>query len=180
MTRLQRDRDAAVRRDGEAGHVAVAGEAGERETNASSQFTAPEATGRRETKEPCPMETAESVGAREITVPEERSAAVRRDGEPLTSAAKRRRQTKTETDAEEPQTDAGERPPSPVREDEEEPAPLAEDPAGQRLRRSPAAREATTRIHSPSSALRRYCMRKQGGCSLGISRTARSIYRRPR
>jgi hypothetical protein len=79
------------------------------------------------------METAESAGARETTVPEERSAAVRRDGEPLTSAAKRRRQTETETDAEEPQTDAGERPPSPVREDEEEPPPLVEDPAGQQV-----------------------------------------------
>ncbi len=125
--------DASVSPAGEAGHVAVAGEAGERETNASSQLTAPEATGRRETKEPCPMETAESVGAWETTVPEERSAAVRRDGEPLTSAAKRRRQTETETDDEEPQTDAGERQPSPVREDEEEPPPLAEDPAGQQV-----------------------------------------------
>ncbi len=78
---------------GEAGHVAVAGEAGERETNASSQLTAPEATGRRETKEPCPMETAESTAARETNMLEERSAALRRDGEPLTSAAKRRWQT---------------------------------------------------------------------------------------
>jgi hypothetical protein len=79
------------------------------------------------------METAKSVGAQETTVPEERSAAVRRDGEPLTSAAKRRRQTETETAAEGPQTDAGERPPSPVREDEEEPPSLAEDPAGQQI-----------------------------------------------
>jgi hypothetical protein len=79
------------------------------------------------------METAKSAGAWETTVPEERSAAVRRDGEPLTSAAKRRRQTGTETDAEEPQTDAGERSPSPVREDEEEPPPLAEGPAGQQV-----------------------------------------------
>jgi hypothetical protein len=103
---------------GEAGRVAVAGEAGERETNASGQSKAPEATGRQETKETCPMETAESMGARETNVPEERSAALRRDGEPLMSAAKRRRQT--ETGAEEQQVDAGERPPSPVREDEEE------------------------------------------------------------
>jgi hypothetical protein len=77
------------------------------------------------------MDTAESMGARETTVPEERSAAVRRDGEPLTSEAKRRRQTESETDAKEPRTDAGERPPSPTREDEEEPPPLGEDPAGQ-------------------------------------------------
>jgi hypothetical protein len=101
---------------GEAGRVAVAGEAGERETNASS-----------------PMDTAESTGARETTVPEERSAAVRRDGEPLTSEAKRRRQAEPETDTEAPRTDAGERPPSPTREHEEEPPPLGEDPAGQEI-----------------------------------------------
>ncbi len=62
-----------------------------RETNASEPLAAPEAAGRRETKEPCPMEIAKSMGARETNVPEERSAAVRRDGEPLASAAKRRR-----------------------------------------------------------------------------------------
>jgi hypothetical protein len=59
------------------------------------------------------MDTAESTGARETTVPEERSTAVRRDGEPLTSEAKRRRQTESETDARIPRTDAGERLPSP-------------------------------------------------------------------
>ncbi len=111
--------DASVSPAGEAEHTAVVGRAGERETNASSRLAAPEASGRRESKEPCPMDTAESTGARETTMPEERSAAVRRDGEPLTSMAKRRRQTETEADAERPQTDAGERPPSPVREDEE-------------------------------------------------------------
>ncbi len=108
----------------------VVGGAGERETNASSQLAARE---RRETKEPCPMDTAESTGARETTVLEERSAAVRRDGEPLTSMAKRRRQTETEADAERLQTDAGERPPSPVREDEEELPLLGEDLAGQQV-----------------------------------------------
>jgi hypothetical protein len=77
------------------------------------------------------MDTTESTGVRETTVPEERSAAVRRDGEPLTSEAKRRRQTESETGAEVAQMDAGERPPSPTREDEEEPPPLGEDPAGQ-------------------------------------------------
>jgi hypothetical protein len=125
--------DASVSPAGEAGHTAVVSEAGERETNASSRLTAPEATGRRETKEPCPVDTAGSAGARETTVPEEKSAAMRRDGEPLTSAAKRRRQTETEVDAERPQTDAGERPPSPVREDEEEPPPLGEGLAGQQV-----------------------------------------------
>ncbi len=118
---------------GEAGRVAVAGGTGERETNASNRLTAPEASERRETKELCPMDTAESTGARETTVPEERSAAVRRDGEPLTSEAKRRRQTESETDPEAPRMDAGERPPSPTREDEEEPPPLGEDPAGQEI-----------------------------------------------
>ena len=69
----------------------------ERETSASGQLTAPEAAGRRETKEPCPMETAESTGARDINVPGKETATVRRDGEPLTNAAKRRRQTESET-----------------------------------------------------------------------------------
>jgi hypothetical protein len=82
----------------------------------------------------CQGKTAESTGARDINVPEKETAAVRRDGEPLMNAAKRRRQTESETDAEDPQTDAGERPPSLVREDEEEPPPLAEDPAGQQAR----------------------------------------------
>jgi hypothetical protein len=90
--------DASVSPAGEAGHAAVVSEAEERETNASSRLAAPEATGRRGTKEPCPMDTAESMGAWETTVPEERSAAVRRDGEPLMSAAKRRRQTEAEVD----------------------------------------------------------------------------------
>jgi hypothetical protein len=70
--------------------VLAAKKAGERETNASGQLAAPEAAGRRETKEPCPMETTESTGAQETNVTEERSAAVRRDCEPLTSAAMER------------------------------------------------------------------------------------------
>ncbi len=111
--------------------VVAADKAGERETNASERLTAPEAAGRRETKEPCPMETAESTGARETNVPEERSAAVRRDGEPLGSAAKRRRQK--ETVAEEQQAATGDRPCSPVREDMEDVPPLVDDPAGQQL-----------------------------------------------
>ena len=79
------------------------------------------------------METAESTGARDINVPKKETAAMRRDGEPLTNAARRRRQTESETDAEEPQTDAGERPPSPVREDMEDVPPLMDDPAGQQV-----------------------------------------------
>ncbi len=72
--------------------VGAAGKAGERETNASGPLTAPEAAGRRETKEPCSVEIAKGMGAPETNVLEERSAAVRRDGEPLANAAKRRRQ----------------------------------------------------------------------------------------
>jgi hypothetical protein len=59
----------------------------ERETNASDPLAPPEVAGRRETNAPCPMEAAKSMGARETNVTKERSAAVRRDGEPLTRAA---------------------------------------------------------------------------------------------
>ncbi len=109
--------------------VVATEKAGERETNASGQLTAPEAAERRETKEPCPMETAESTGARETNVPEERSAAVRRDGEPLANAAKRRRQR--EAVADEQQAAAGEQSSSPVGEELEAVPPLVDDPAGQ-------------------------------------------------
>jgi hypothetical protein len=86
-------------------------------------------------------------------VPEERSAALRRDGEPLTSAAKRRWQT--EADAEEQQTVAGEQPSSPVREDEEELPLLTDDPAGQ-----PAGAAAITgregAVHENSESIKRF------------------------
>ncbi len=134
-------------------HVVVADKAGERETNASERLAVPEAAGRRETKEPCPTETAEGMGARETNVPEERSAAVRRDGEPLGSAAKRRRQT--EADAEEQQAAAGERPSSPVREDEEELPPLVDYPAGQQV----TAAAITSRegaAHENSESIKRF------------------------
>jgi hypothetical protein len=71
-------------------NIEAAGKAGERETNAPEPLASPEAAGRWETKEPCSMETAKSMGARETNVPEERSAAVRRAGEPLANAAVRR------------------------------------------------------------------------------------------
>ncbi len=106
--------------------VVAAEKAGERETNASRQLTAPEAAGRWETKEPCPMETAKSLGARETNVTEERSAAVRRDGEPLANAAKRRRQREAVTDKQ--QVATGEQPSSPVREELEAVPPLVDDP----------------------------------------------------
>jgi hypothetical protein len=59
-------------------------------------------------------------------VPEERSAAVRRDGEPLANAAKRRQQKEAATD--EHQVAARERPPSPVREESGSPSLSATDP----------------------------------------------------
>jgi hypothetical protein len=111
--------------------VVAAKKAGERETNASGQLTVPEAAGRQETKEPCPMETAKSTGARETNVPEERSAAVRRDGEPQANAAKRRRQREAATD--EQQVAPGEQSSSPVGEELEDVPPLVDDPAGQQL-----------------------------------------------
>ncbi len=161
VTRLQRDRDTAVE-----GWIAAtqvhrrperrdAGGAGERETNASSRLAVPEASERRETKELCPMDTAESTGAREMTVPEERSAAVRRDGEPLTSTAKRRWQAETAMDAGGPQADAGERPPSPTREGEEEPPPLEEDPAGQEVTAT-AVTGREGEIHENSESIKRF------------------------
>jgi hypothetical protein len=55
-------------------------------------LAAPEIARKRETNTPCPKGIAKSMGARETNMPKERSAAVRRDGEPLTSAAKKRRQ----------------------------------------------------------------------------------------
>ncbi len=95
------------------------------------------------------METAESMGARETNVPEERSAALRRDGEPLTSTAKRRRQA--EADAKEQQAVSGERPSPPVREDEEEWPSLVDDPTGQQATAAATTdREGAARENSES------------------------------
>ncbi len=58
------------------------------------------------------MGTAKSTGAQETNVLEERSAAMRRDGEPLTNAAMERRQKEAAADRH--QAAAGE--PSSVRE----------------------------------------------------------------
>ena len=76
---------ANILKDEEPRDIVAAGEDGEWDTNTSNRLTAPEASERRETKELCPMDMAGSTGARETIVPEERSAAMRRDGEPLTS-----------------------------------------------------------------------------------------------
>ena len=125
----------------------------ERETNTSEPHAVPGAAGRREAKEPCPMEIAKSRGARETNVPEERSTALRRDGEPLTSAAKRRRQT--EADAEEQQAAAGERPSSPVREYEEDLPPLVDDPAGQQVTAA-AVTGCEEAAHKNSESIKRF------------------------
>jgi hypothetical protein len=74
------------------GSVGAAGKTGERETNASNSFKAPQAAKERETNAPCRRETAESVGTRETNVSEEETAVARRDGKPLTSADQERRQ----------------------------------------------------------------------------------------
>jgi hypothetical protein len=78
----------------------------ERETNASEPLAAPEVAGKRKTNAPCPLETAKSMGARETNMSKERSAAVRRDEEPLTSAVKKG--GRKEAAADEHQAAAGE------------------------------------------------------------------------
>jgi hypothetical protein len=101
-----------------------------RETNASDPLAALEVAGRRETNAPCPKGTAKSMGTWETNVPKERSAAVRRDGESLTSAAKKRRQKEAEADRH--QAPAGERPPSHARKGTG-PVPLSAMDQGRKL-----------------------------------------------
>ncbi len=135
-TRLQGDRNAAVQGDGEqlckrtagqrAGDHRAAGKARERETNASDLLTAPEARKGRETNAPCPRETAQSMGAWEINMPERETAAVRRDGELLTSEVPERWQKEAAADRH--QAAAGERPPLSVGEETRFVPPSATDP----------------------------------------------------
>jgi hypothetical protein len=133
--------------------IVAAEKAGERETNASGQLMAPEAAGRRETKELCPMETARSTRAQETNVPEERSAAVRRDGEPLANAAKRRRQREAVTD--EQQVATGEQPSSPVREELEAVPPLVDDPTDQQ-QMAAVDTDCGEAAHKNSESIRRF------------------------
>jgi hypothetical protein len=101
-TRLQHDRNAAVQGDGEQLCRHTAGQsAGEHQSCRESKgagnqrFRPAGGTGGtkgRETNAPCPRETAMSMGAWETNMPERETAAVRRDKEPLTSAAQERRQ----------------------------------------------------------------------------------------
>ncbi len=71
------------------------------------------------------------MGAREINVPEKETAAVKRDGEPLASAAMERRQKDAAADRH--QAAAGERPPSSVREGIG-PVPLSATDPGRKMR----------------------------------------------
>jgi hypothetical protein len=87
-------------------NIEAAGRVAERETNTSDPLMAPEARGEWETNAPYPRETAMSMGSWETNMPERETAAVRRDGEPLTSTAQERRQE--ETAAEKHQVAAGE------------------------------------------------------------------------
>jgi hypothetical protein len=75
--------------------VEAAGKSGERETNASNSFEAPQAAEERETNAPSRRETAENMGTRETNVSVEETAAARRDGKPPTSAEQQRWQEVT-------------------------------------------------------------------------------------
>jgi hypothetical protein len=77
------------------------------------------------------METAERTGAQETNVTEKETAAVRRDGEPLASAAMKRRQEEAAADRH--QAAAGEQPPSSVREGIG-PVPLSATDPGRKMR----------------------------------------------
>ncbi len=72
--------------------VEAAGKAGERETNASNLFEAPQAAEEWETNAHCQGETAENTGTRETNVSEKDTAAAGGDGRPPTIAEQRRRQ----------------------------------------------------------------------------------------
>ncbi len=97
---------------------------------ASDPLTVPKVRKGRETNVPCPRET-ESMGAREINMPEKETAAMRRDGEALASAAIERRQK--EGAANRHQATAGERPPSSAREGIG-PVPLLATDLGRKMR----------------------------------------------
>jgi hypothetical protein len=71
------------------------------------------------------------MGAREFNVPEKETAAVRRDGEPLASAAMEWRQKEAAADRH--QAAAGERPPSSAREGIG-PVPLSATDPGRKMR----------------------------------------------
>jgi hypothetical protein len=63
------------------GSVEAAGKAGERETNASNLFKAPQAAKERETNAPCRKATAEDMGTRETNMSQEETAISRGETE---------------------------------------------------------------------------------------------------
>ncbi len=73
-------------------NIEAGGKAREWETKTSEPVTALEARKGRETNAPCLREMAMSMGAWETNMPERETAAVRRDGEPLTSAVQEHQQ----------------------------------------------------------------------------------------
>jgi hypothetical protein len=79
-------------------NIEAARKARERETNASDPLMTPEARKGWETNTPYPRETPISMGAWETNMPERETAAVRRDGELLISAAQERRQREAATE----------------------------------------------------------------------------------
>jgi hypothetical protein len=105
---------ASALQDREPENIKAAGKARERETNASNPLEAPKARKGQGTNAPCRRETAKSMGSWETNMPERETAAVRRDCEPLTSAAQERRQE--EAAAEQHQAAAGRQPLPPAME----------------------------------------------------------------
>ncbi len=74
------------------GNMEAAEKAGERETNTSNSFKAPQAAKERETNAPCRREAAEDMGTRETNVSKEETAVAGGDEGLLTSADQERRQ----------------------------------------------------------------------------------------
>jgi hypothetical protein len=164
VTRLQRDRDAAVREDGEQRHERITGREGgtccsrgQSGGAGNQRFRSAHGTrGNGETGNQGTLshgDSREHGGTGNQRAGGEICRLEERDGEPLTSAAKRRRQA--EADAEEQQAAAGERPSSPVREDEEELPLLVGDPAGQPVA-APAITGHEGAVHENSESIKRF------------------------
>jgi hypothetical protein len=122
-------------------NIEAAGKARERETNAFDPLTAPKARKGPETNAPYPRET-ESMGAWETNMPEKETAAVRRDGESLTSAVQEWRQK--EPAAEQHQAAGGDQPIPPAMEGTEPvTSPVTDPKTGSHNAADPAGRQLT-------------------------------------
>jgi hypothetical protein len=95
--------------------IEAAGRVAEQETKALDPLRAPKVRGERETNAPGPRVKSMRKGAWETNMPERETAAIRRDGEPLTSAVQERRLE--EAAAKKHQAAAGEQPPPSAREE---------------------------------------------------------------